>query len=82
MRLRGNGLVHALIARGLVPINCREANVHIAADGALTLEYTVFITEVDLAKLGDAMLAAAEEATRPQQFKQQTEGTWPADEDK
>ena len=53
-------LADALQAEGLLPPNCKLIEVNIPADGAITIEYTVFVTNEDLAKVARALQRAAE----------------------
>jgi hypothetical protein len=49
-----------LLEQGLVPANCRTADLHFEPDGAVVLRYEVFVTDDDLAKLQRAIAKTLE----------------------
>jgi hypothetical protein len=53
-------LVEALISEGVVPKECREVDLIARASAVLELRYTIFVTDLDLDKLGRAFALAAQ----------------------
>ena len=51
-----------LIARGLIPADCRLIEISMEPNSALVIRYEVFVRSDRMALFGDAIKAAAEEA--------------------
>ena len=49
-----------LIARGLVPPNCRIVDVVIGANAALTVRFECYLDDAQVQKFGEAFLASIE----------------------
>lgn len=63
----GKALGKLLIAEGVCPVNARQVELHIPADGALMLRFDVLLDDADLAKVARALatLAAPEPKAEP-----------------
>lgn len=62
MKISTPQLAKELMARGLIPDNCRLVEVSIPRHGALIIRYEVFVEADRFALFADAMKAAAQHA--------------------
>lgn len=58
--LTNRALGSELQKRGLLPDNCREARLVVSVDGALVIQYEVYVTDEMLAAMGATFLDVAE----------------------